>query len=114
MSARVLCAVAVIAAALAGGMRPTPPADVQRSLLREPAGPAFAADGRWPIDMMRLPAAWDISFGSSPGPLVAVIDTGVRVTSDLGGRVISQSVADGGTTTDTIGHGTKVAGIVAA
>ena len=60
------------------------------------------------------PAALDVTTGSSPGPLIAVIDTGVHVTPDLAGRVDSESVVGGAPGSDPVGHGTKVAGIVAA
>ena len=98
-----------------GPLRRTP----KRSLLREPAGPAFAFRGRWPIDMMRLPAAWEISTGlPRRARYVAVVDTGVRVTPDLFGRVVlsQRDVESEGRYGDQtrIGRGTKVAGIVAA
>ncbi|MFR9773808.1 type VII secretion-associated serine protease mycosin [Nocardia sp. SC052] len=59
-----------------------------------------------------LAAAWE--FGRGAGQVVAVIDTGVtrhpRLTVDAGGDYVSDS--DG--TTDCDGHGTLVAGIIAA
>lgn len=84
------------------------------STMREPSGVTLSGDARWPLDLIRLPAAWDITTGSSPGPLVAVIDTGVRVTSDLVGRVDSESFVGGPAGSDFVGHGTEVAGLVAA
>ena len=82
--------------------------------MREPSGPPLTADQRWPIDLIGLPAAWDVTTGGTPGPLIAVVDTGVRVTSDLTGRVESESVVGGAPGTDPHGHGTEVAGIIAA
>ena len=51
--------------------------------MREPIGPPLVGDARWPLDLLRLPAAWDITTGGAAGPLVAVVDSGVVVTSDL-------------------------------
>ena len=65
------------------------------TLLQEPSGPPLTAKQRWPLDLIRLPAAWDMTTGGSPGPLIAVVDTGVEVTSDLTGRVESVSVVGG-------------------
>jgi subtilisin family serine protease len=84
------------------------------TILLEPSGPPLTAKQRWPLDLIRLPAAWDVTTGGSPGPLIAVVDTGVEVTSDLTGRVESVSVVGGEPGTDLFGHGTEVAGIVAA
>jgi hypothetical protein len=100
-----LVALLVVASAPAG-----PTAKVTSA--REPVGPAFTSNGRWPIDMLHLPATWDTTTGGA-GPLVALIDTGVHVTSDLAGRVESGSFIGGAGGSDTSGHGTRVAGIIA-
>ena len=64
---------------------------------------AFAASTLWQQTAARL-----------PGPLVAVIDTGVAPTPDLAGRLeAGQSFVGGVATADENGHGTAVAGIVA-
>ena len=84
-------------------------------VLLEPSGSTFTADQRWPLDTLRLPAAWDITTGGSPGPLVAIVDTGVAATADLAGRIESGATYVGGAAgSDPNGHGTLVAGIVAA
>ncbi|WP_456845005.1 S8 family serine peptidase, partial [Cellulomonas sp. P5_C6] len=70
----------------------------------------------WPyMDLTRMPRAWDVSTGS--GVVVAVLDTGVSAThEDLTGSVLPGiDLVDGDSdATDEHGHGTLVAGIVAA
>jgi membrane-anchored mycosin MYCP len=57
---------------------------------------------------------WQQAAAHLPGPLVAVIDTGVAPTPDLVGRLEpGQSFVGGLATADESGHGTAVAGIVA-
>ena len=115
MSARVLlCAAVAVLAATPGATEHSSGSAVQRTFLREPTGPAFPASSRWAIDMMDLPAAWDITTGGAPGPLIAVIDTGVHITPDLVGRVVAESLVGADPASDAAGHGTKVAGGVAA
>ena len=89
----------------------------QSVVLREPTGAPFPAScpvGRstWCV----CPPRWDVTTGSSPGPLIAVIDTGVHVTPDLAGRVELRERRRLGSAREPIllGHGTEVAGIVAA
>ena len=111
-----LCAASALGAALLTGASPGPrdgATDGARTM-REPVGPAVPSGARWALDLIRLPAAWDVTTGATPGPLIAVIDTGVTRTSDLAGRVESESVVGGPADTDLVGHGTEVAGIVAA
>ncbi|MFI5042884.1 MAG: S8 family serine peptidase, partial [Acidimicrobiales bacterium] len=68
------------------------------------------------LDEIGMPAAWDISTGAS-GPVIAVVDTGGDAPhEDLGGRVLpGYDFANGDSDpTDDNGHGTHVAGIIAA
>jgi len=102
-------AVVLVAAASSS---PTAPA-LTATVMRDPA-PAMMADQRWPLDLIKLPAAWDVTTGATPGPLIAVVDTGVSVTPDLAGRVESESMVGGTAGSDPHGHGTEVAGIAAA
>ncbi|MEZ0447688.1 S8 family serine peptidase [Cellulomonas sp. ICMP 17802] len=75
-----------------------------------------ALEVAWPyIDLVRLPRAWDASTGS--GVTVAVLDTGVSAThEDLVGAVLPgrDLVSDDLDASDPEGHGTLVAGIIAA
>ena len=58
--------------------------------------------------------AWSVTHGS-PTVRVAVLDTGVSGTGDLTGKVdLGGNYSDSSTTNDVRGHGTHVAGIIAA
>lgn len=79
-----------------------------------PNDPYFAR--QWYLSAINAPAAWDITHGSS-NLTVAVLDTGVDATHpDLAGHILPgfNTEAGGTDTTDTIGHGTWVAGTIAA
>ncbi len=76
---------------------------------------------QWGLDLVGIDEAWPRSRGD--GAVVAVIDTGVafdhpdladRFVRDRQGRVLGLDLVDGGDPQDTHGHGTLVAGIVAA
>lgn len=82
-------------------------------------GQAFAADPlraqQWNLDIVEADAAHPIATGQ--GAVVAVIDSGVNLShSDLAGRLLpGRDFVDGDTTPqDGDGHGTHIAGIVAA
>jgi subtilisin family serine protease len=70
----------------------------------------------WPyFDLVRLPRAWDVT--ASAGTVVAVVDTGVTGTvPDLAGAVLpGTDLVDGDSDpSDLNGHGTAMAGIIAA
>ena len=71
--------------------------------------------GQYSLDRMRVRDAWSIETGASG--LVAVLDTGVQANHpDLSGRVVGgyDFVNDDSNATDDNGHGTWVAGIIAA
>ena len=60
------------------------------------------------------PEAWSVTHGS-PDMLVAVIDTDIDATQpDLVGKVVEGRNFSGDTKPDPAGHGTAVAGIIAA
>ena len=92
-------------------------ADAQLDHVRHLAGwtndPAMSS--AWPyFDLTRLPRAWDASTGT--GAVVAVVDTGVTGTvPDLSGSVLPGiGLVVNADTTDVNGHGTAMAGIIAA
>ena len=69
----------------------------------------------WHLDTINAPEAWDISFGNNV--VVAVLDTGVDAAHpDLDGQLVAgwNMYDDNADTSDVHGHGTKVAGVVAA
>jgi thermitase len=78
-----------------------------------PNDPSFGSE--WHLQKIQAPAAWDVTTGS-PGA-IAVIDSGVDATHpDLAGRLLSgwNFVAGNSNTQDVLGHGTAVAGTLAA
>jgi subtilisin family serine protease len=72
---------------------------------------------QWGLRKIRLPEAWDRTHGST-NVVVSVLDTGVDGTHpDLAGVVMPAGhdfVNDDGDTADDEGHGTAVAGVIAA
>lgn len=80
------------------------------------AAPCYTSLGCWPYGNIHLPEAWNASTGSS-SVIVAVVDTGVDATNpDLAGAVLpGYNVVAGNTNAaDDAGHGTEVAGVIAA
>ena len=76
--------------------------------LETPSG-VFGAD-------INAPLGWNLAFGSA-GTRIAVVDSGVdRDHPDLAGRIASTQtlVSNDGNATDNVGHGTMVAGVIAA
>ncbi|MFJ8645070.1 type VII secretion-associated serine protease mycosin [Streptomyces sp. NPDC093546] len=126
---RLLAAAPVlVATALAAVILPAPPAAADD--LQQCTFPGKMYEGRpWALQRVLLDELWKQSTGK--GVRVAVIDTGVDVKNpqlakavDTGsginllpkkddqGKELERGKEDG--TTDTVGHGTKVAGIIAA
>ena len=65
---------------------------------------------------INAPLGWNVAFGSA-GTRIAVVDSGVDpVHPDLAGRIASSQTLVGtdGSASDNVGHGTMVAGVIAA
>ncbi|MEU4241234.1 S8 family serine peptidase [Actinoplanes sp. NPDC026619] len=91
--------------------------DAPITALSAPAGDDTLRSDQWDLARINAPAAWESSTGA--GVTVAVIDTGVDAAhEDLGGQVLPGmdyvTGAEGGTSVDPNGHGTHVAGTIAA
>jgi hypothetical protein len=83
------------------------------TLLAPCAIPAEPRQGeQWNLGMLHLPQAWESAQGQ--GVAVAVIDTGVAAASEFGARLRPGYSTRGGNTLDEAGHGTLVAGLIAA
>lgn len=86
-----------------------------------PNDPAFAAGLQWDMQLMDMPAAWDITTGNS-NIIVAVLDTGIRPHPDLDANVLNTGynfVDNNNDPTEPLTptaefHGTHVAGTIAA
>lgn len=90
-------------------------AEVDRALaLQQTANDPYYSNA-WHLPKIGAPTAWD--QGTGTGVTVAILDTGVDASHpDLVGRLVSGwNAADRGfNTSDINGHGTRVAGVVAA
>jgi subtilisin family serine protease len=76
----------------------------------------FYGPAEWGLPLIGAPAAWDTSTGTD-GPIIAVVDTGVDAAHpDFDGRVLPgiDLVNGDDDADDDNGHGTHVAGIIAA
>jgi thermitase len=94
--------------------------DVMYHIANTPNDPCYAGCFgiiQWALAHVGAPSAWDIVPGTSAPLRVAVLDTGVRSTHpDFGGRVtrLSDYTSLSATANDVNGHGTLVAGVLAA
>ena len=99
---------------LASAKAEQPPAAALQPTALIPTDPAWSQE--WGLSQIGAPAAWHLSTGSKP-VVVAVIDSGVDPTQpDLQGALVpGADFADpSGSTSDQYGHGTMVAGVIAA
>jgi subtilisin family serine protease len=86
------------------------------SLCAAPNDPFYASKQKPVYDRIGLEQAWSVTTGS-PDTLVAVLDSGIDATHpDFTDRVLPgyNFVDDSADTTDHLGHGTRVAGIIGA
>jgi thermitase len=93
---------------------PTPTVPIPQPTTVVPTDPAWSQE--WGLSQIEAPAAWHVSQGAKP-VVIAVIDSGVDPNQpDLQGALVpGADFADGtGSTADQYGHGTMVAGVIAA
>ena len=81
-----------------------------------PNDPHYLPNQKEVFDLIGMEKAWDITTGS-PDITIAVLDSGIDATHpDLNGRVLPghNFITDTTNTADSLGHGTRVAGIIGA
>jgi subtilisin family serine protease len=79
-----------------------------------PNDPQYAS--QWHLPWIHAPQAWDLTQGTA-GAVIAILDTGIDGTHpDFAGKLVAgyNTYSNNTTTTDTVGHGTEVAGAAAA
>jgi Subtilase family len=94
----------------------TVPAGPLRWLTTTPDDPDYAGTEAAYLEQLDVPSAWDVTTGSDD-VVVAVLDSGVDPHHpDLAGRLVAGTdiVGHDDDTGDDLGHGTRMAGIVAA
>jgi uncharacterized repeat protein (TIGR02543 family) len=87
---------------------------ILRSNGEKPADPVFGP--AWGLEAIQVPQAWQVTQGD-PSIIVAVVDSGISAGHpDLSERLVPgyNFIADSSDSMDDYGHGTQVAGIIAA
>jgi subtilisin family serine protease len=71
---------------------------------------------QWAPKKVRADEAWVVNRGEAAPVLAAVLDSGVAAHEDLAGKIVGgwNHINNNGNFTDRLGHGTHVAGIIAA
>ncbi|MCA1842419.1 MAG: S8 family serine peptidase, partial [Actinobacteria bacterium] len=85
-------------------------------LANAPNDPDYSGSQAAYLNTIGVPSAWDMTTGSE-SVVVAVLDSGIDATHpDLAGRVVAgrNVVKSSNDTTDDLGHGTNMAGIIGA
>ena len=98
------------------GAEPHTEDDPLRDLTATPDDPDYDGSEAAYLGQLGVPSAWDVTTGSDD-VVVAVLDSGVDGGHpDLAGRLVAGTniVDPDGDTGDKLGHGTQMAGIVAA
>jgi subtilisin family serine protease len=90
--------------------------DLVKIATTTPNDPFFLSGQQWGLEKINAPLAWDLTTGSASN-VIAVLDTGVStVHTEISSKLVSgYDFANGDSdASDDNGHGTAVAGIIAA
>jgi subtilisin family serine protease len=114
MALRLFIAGNVLVPTLAGAQVQVGPNRI-RTAAAIPKGPSYSTQQTY-LRAMHLPGAWNRTTGSS-SMVIALVDSGVLLNHpDLAGRLVPgwDFVDDDDDPSDVLGHGTQVAGVLAA